>query len=85
MATTYTSDAAIANVAAATYADLKARFRALVAVMDSVGTERKSIHDEIRKREADAELKLRLGTLTPAEKEIYREIINASVFKGAAQ
>ena len=85
MAVTYDSSAAIANVAAATYDDLKARFKALVTVLDAVGAERKKLIDEIRKREADAELKLRLGTLTPAEKEIYREIINASVFKGAAQ
>ena len=85
MAVTYDSSAAIANVAAATYDDLKARFKALVTVLDAVGAERKKLIDEIRKREAEAELKLRLGTLTPAEKEIYREIINASVFKGVSQ
>ena len=50
--------------------------------MDSVGVERKALHDEIRKREIDAEIKLKTGALTPAEKQIYRDIINSSTFKG---
>lgn len=80
MPVTYDSAQAIADIKAATYDALRARFVALAAVVDAVGAERQALATEIRAREKEAELKLRMGSLTEEQKAIYRAIVNSPTF-----
>jgi len=78
--TTYNSDDAIRDVEGADYATLKAKFKDLAAVVDILHAERKAAFDEIRKREKEVAIKLRLGTLSEADKVLYRDVINSPTF-----
>ena len=50
---TYTSAERIADVPAATYNALRARFRATAKVVDMVSAERKELREEMRRRERE--------------------------------
>lgn len=80
MATTYTSADAIADVNAASYPELKDRFAQLARVVDAVGAERKALFDEIRRREKEVAIRARLGTLSEADKIMFRDIVNSPAF-----
>lgn len=82
MAVTYDSAQAIADVPGATYEALRARFVALATVVDVLSAERQALANEIRAREKEAELQLRIGSLTEEQKAIYRNIINSPTFAG---
>ncbi|MDA8260573.1 MAG: hypothetical protein M0Z99_33900 [Betaproteobacteria bacterium] len=77
---TYSSDLAIADVPGATYDALRGRFSDLATVVDAVSAERKALWDEIRRREVEVAVKLRLGALTDAQKLEYKSIINSPTF-----
>lgn len=83
MAVTYTSADAVADIPGATYDALRARFSNLAAVIDTVSAERKALWDEIRRREVEVAVKLRLGALTDAQKLEYKAIINSPTFTQA--
>lgn len=74
---TYSSAAAIPDVSAATNATLRARFRELARVADSVGAERQAIHTEIRRRESDGRIQLRLDAMTKPERQAAKTLIEA--------
>lgn len=80
MAVTYTSADAIADMPGATYDTLRARFVVLAGVVDMVSAERKALWDEIRRREKEVAVKLRLGALTEEQKIEYKAIINSPSF-----
>lgn len=80
MAVTFTSAEAIADLSGATYEALRARFADLASVIDAVSAERKALWDEIRRRETEVAVKLRLGALTEAQKQEYKAIINSPSF-----
>ena len=73
---TYDSALAIANLRTATYDALKARFAALAPVVDALGAERQALAVEIKRREADAAARARMGTLSADEKLVFKAIIN---------
>lgn len=73
--TTYNSADAIADVSGATYNAIKARFRELADVVDAVGAERKVLRDELKRREQEAAIKVRLGALRESDKAVYREVL----------
>ena len=75
MTTYYNSNEAVPNIPGATYQEIKARFRDLAAVADAVGAERKALNDEIRRREKEAAMRGRLGTLKPDDRALYREVL----------
>ncbi|MFA7269918.1 MAG: hypothetical protein WC073_11285 [Sterolibacterium sp.] len=77
MVTTYSSADAIADIPGADYPTLSARFKDTAKVMDVLSAERKALADQMRAREEDAAARLRLGTLTDAEKEVYRQILES--------
>lgn len=80
MSVTYDSSQAIADVPGATYDALRDRFVALATVVDVLSAERQKLATEIRAREKEAAAKLRLGTLTEDQKDVYRNIINSPSF-----
>jgi hypothetical protein len=80
MATTYNSDDALADPVAADYVTLRDRFVATAKIMDVLAGERKVLADEMRKREKEASIKLRLGTLSEADKALYRDVISSPYF-----
>lgn len=71
----YNSADAIADVSAETYDAIRARFRELGRVIDLVSAERKALHDEMSRREADAKALLRLGALSESAKAVYRRVL----------
>ena len=77
----YSSAEAIRDVAGATFEDLKARFLLLAQVVDMASAERKSIADEIRRREKGAAIALRIGKLTEDDKAVYRKVIDSAGVK----
>ncbi len=77
MAVTYSSAEAIANVPGATMPVLRARFRKLANVVDSVGAERQAIHAEMRRRENDGRIQLRLDAMTKPERQAAKTLIEA--------
>ena len=78
--TTYTSAAAIPDVGRATFDELKARFVELAGVVDAVGAERKALQDEIRRREAEAAMLIRMAGLNRDGKRVLRAVVNSSEF-----
>lgn len=80
--TTYNSASAIVDVGGATLAQLKARFRELAGVVDAVGAERKTLNDEIRRREKEVIIGTRLSALSKGDREMYRDVINSPKFEG---
>lgn len=80
MAVTFTTAAALPDLSAATYDALRARFVDLATVVDVVSAERKALFAEIRRREQEVAVKLRLGALTDEQKLEYKAIINSPSF-----
>lgn len=80
MTVTYTSADAIADPLAETYDVLRARFRDLAGVIDVVSAERQALWTEIRRREREVAIQLRLGALTEEQKQEYKAIINSPSF-----
>jgi len=78
--TTYTSAAAIKDIQGATYDALKARFMELAVVVDIVSAERKSLADEIKRRELDAAMRARVNVLSRDGKRALREVVNSTEF-----
>ena len=76
-AVTYTSAGAISNVHGATYAALHQRFRDLAVVVDAVGAERQAIATEMRAREKEAGIKMRIGAMNADTKVLYRRVIDS--------
>ena len=76
----YTSAEAIADIRGAEYETLKTRRALLAGVIDLASAEHKAISDEIRKREKVIAAQLRLGTVSKADKQIYRDLINSPSF-----
>lgn len=64
----------------ATYSVLLARFRVLATVLDVVANERHMLAKEIALREAQLQVKRKLGNLNPEGKEIVRKVVNAPDF-----
>lgn len=80
MPVTYTSADALADIPGSTYDQLRARFVDLATVVDAVGAERKLIWDEMRRREREVAIKVRLGALTEEQKIEFKSIINSPTF-----
>ena len=78
---TYDSSTAIADIPGAPYDALKVRFAELAPVVDAVGAERKALNDEIKRREKEARMRSRLGSLLSEEHNaILRAIVNSPEF-----
>ena len=80
MATTYSSAEAIADIPKATYDALTARFKTLAVVQDVLGAERKALRDEMKRREDEDRIRLRLGALSSDDKATLKTIVNAPTF-----
>ena len=78
--TTYDSKQAIADVSVAPYSALKARFKELAAVVDAVGNERQALDVEIRRRERDAAVQVRVEALTKDGKQALRGALDSAEF-----
>jgi hypothetical protein len=77
MATTYSSAEAITDIEGADYTTLVARFKDLAGVIDIASAERQAIDSAIRAREKTVAAKLKIGTLSDADKVMYRQILEA--------
>lgn len=75
MPVTYSSANAITDAPGATYDALRVRFKDLAKAVDAIGAERKAIFDEMRRREKEAAIKIRLGALKADDKAMYREVL----------
>lgn len=76
----YDSAQAIADIPGATYDALRARFVDLAKVIDAVGAERQALLTEIRRREAEVAIKLRMGALTEDDKILYKSVLDSPSF-----
>lgn len=74
--TTYNSADAIADIQAASYDSLKARFAALAHVIDAVGNERQALWDEIRRRDTEAAIHMRVSALGEDGKAALRSVLD---------
>ena len=80
---TYTSAEAIADIQGATYDALKDRFAALAKVIDAVGAERHAVLTEMRRREREVAIKLRMGALSDDDKILYKSVLDSPSFSRA--
>ena len=80
---TYTSADAIADIPGATYDALRGRFHALAKVIDAVGAERQAVLTEMRRRELDVAIKLRMGALSDDDKVLYKSVLDSPSFSRA--
>lgn len=79
--TTYDSKQAIADIPAATYDDLKARFAELAGVVDAVSAERHALWVEIQRREKAVKIGLRMGAMDDADKALAVELMGSKAFQ----
>ena len=80
---TYTSADAIADIPGATYDALRDRFYALAKVIDAVGSERQAALTEMRRREREVAIKLRMGALSDDDKILYKSVLDSPSFSRA--
>ena len=73
----YNSAGAIKDITTEIYGALRARFVELAVVVDVVSAERQALADEIARREKDAGIRIRLGALSPDDRELYRAVIDS--------
>lgn len=64
----------------ATYDQLKTRFRELAQVVDLLSGERKALADEMRRREIEASVNARLGSLSRDGKRAAKAIVSDEGF-----
>lgn len=76
----YDSAEAIADIPGATYDALRDRFFALAKVIDAVGAERQVLLTEIRRRETEVAIKLRMGALSEDDKILYKSVLDSPSF-----
>lgn len=77
----YDSSSAIVDVQATDYAVLTARFKELASVVDLLSAERKAINDEMKRREKEVAIKLRMGALSESDKVLYRGVLESPNFR----
>ena len=83
MAVTYSSAGAIADIPGATYDALRDRFHGLAKVIDAVGAERQALLTEMRCREREVAIKLRMGALSADDKILYKSVLDSPSFSRA--
>ena len=80
---TYDSSRAIADIPGAAYDALRDRFAELAKVIDAVGAERQAVLTEMRRREREVAIKLRMGALSADDKILYKSVLDSPSFSRA--